>query len=383
MGTGLSKTDGMNICIIGGGNIGALMAAEFSLSKKHNVRLLTSKASLFSNELIIDDWNDGAQKVSRIDMISADKEKALKGAQVVFITVPALALPQLVGEIYPYVDEGAFIGMIPGSGGTEFYLKRFLNKNCVIFGFQRVHAISRMKEQGRVVSNQGRKNELFISCLPHSRSQDVKQLVEDLFNIPCVVYQNFLNVTFTPSNQILHTSRIYCLFKDCTPDTEYPAQGYFYKDWDDTSSKVLINCDKELQEICRALPFDLSGVKSLLLHYGVSDYKEMTAKLASIKAFENIKTPMIRTESGNFVPDKENRYFTNDFPFGLCVVRGFADILKVPTPEIDKVLKWYEGFAGVKYFEGDRFCGKDLAATAIPQNFRLKTKESIIDFYNS
>lgn len=373
----------MNICVIGGGNMGTLISAEISLSKKHNVRLLASKAHLFSNEIIIDDWNDNTQKRAHIGLITADKQKALENAELILITVPANALAKLVEEIYPYVQKNAIIGMIPGSGGAEFVLSKFRQKGCIIFGLQRVPSISRVKEYGRTVSNQGRKAKLEISCMPQESTNDVADLVAELFNIPCDVASNYLNITFTPSNQILHTTRIYTLFKHYENGIEYPQQKYFYKDWDDDSSVALIACDYELQMICKELSFfDLSGVKSLLEHYEVNDYQEMTYKLSHIRAFANIKIPMILLENGNYVPDKENRYFTSDIPYGLCIIRGFADILNVPTPNIDKVLKWYEKFADLEYFVNEKFIGKDLINTGIPQNYGINTEKDIIDFYS-
>lgn len=371
----------MNICIIGGGNMGTLISAEISLSKKHNVRLLASKAHLFSNEIIIDDWNDNTQKRAHIGLITADKQKALENAELILITVPANALAKLVEEIYPYVQKNAIIGMIPGSGGAEFVLSQFRQKGCIIFGLQRVHSIARIVEYGKIVSNQSRKTKLGIAAIPHSSTKEIVDMAEKLFEIPCEFLPGYLNITFTPSNQILHTTRIYSLFKNYG-GKGYTKQEYFYKDWNNESSKVLIDCDKELQDICKNLTeFDLSGVKSLLTHYEVNNEKELTHKISTIPAFQNILTPMVKKENGEYIPDKENRYFTADFPYGLCIIKGFADILKVATPHIDKVLKWYEKFANVEYFVENEFKGKDLINTGIPQNFGITTRVEIIKHY--
>ena len=90
---------------------------------------------------------------------------------------------------------------------------------------------------------------------------------------------------------------------------------------------------------------------------------------------------MIKVGDDEYIPDKNNRYFTNDFPYGLCIIKGFAEILKVKTPNIDKVLRWYEKFANVEYFVDGNYKGKDLASTGIPQNFGIKTKQDILEFY--
>jgi len=44
---------------------------------------------------------------------------------------------------------GQMIGVVPGSGGAEFAFKGCIDKRCVLFGLQRVHSISRLKEYGK------------------------------------------------------------------------------------------------------------------------------------------------------------------------------------------------------------------------------------------
>lgn len=39
-------------------------------------------------------------------------------------------------------------------------------------------------------------------------------LMASLFDIPCDTVANFLNLTLTPSNQIIHPARYYAIFRD-------------------------------------------------------------------------------------------------------------------------------------------------------------------------
>lgn len=38
--------------------------------------------------------------------------------------------------------------------------------------------------------------------------------MQSLFDIPCDTVANFLNLTLTPSNQIIHPARYYAIFRD-------------------------------------------------------------------------------------------------------------------------------------------------------------------------
>jgi hypothetical protein len=43
---------------------------------------------------------------------------------------------------------------------------------------------------------------------------------------------------------------------------------------------------------------------------------------------------------GGFVPDFGSRYFTEDFPYGLAIVRRLAQENGVPSPTIDRICEW-------------------------------------------
>ena len=52
---------------------------------------------------------------------------------------------------------------------------------------------------------------------------------------------------------------------------------------------------------------------------------------------------MLVTASGPRVfyrPDYKYRYLSEDIPCGLCVCKGVAELLGVPTPEMDLVIAW-------------------------------------------
>ena len=106
----------------------------------------------------------------------------------------------------------------------------------------------------------------------------------------------------------------------------------------------------------------------------------MTAKIRSITAFQGIKTPLLSTERG-FIPDFQSRYFLEDFPYGLCIIKGLCEIVRLDTPSIDKILKWFQKIARVQYYIDDRFVGVGLKNLPIPQNSGIRMIEDIISYY--
>lgn len=152
---------------------------------------------------------------------------------------------------------------------------------------------------------------------------------------------NYLNVTLTPSNPILHTTRLSVLFKDYVDGLTYDKVPLLYEEWDNESSELLLKCDNEVQTICKSLDcFDLSYVKSLKIHYESDTAEQLTSKITSINSFKGLKSPCIQTHDG-YIPDFSSRYFTADFPYGLSILVQISKLLGLSCPYMTKTLDWY------------------------------------------
>lgn len=353
------------ITVIGGGNIGTLMAAEFS-HKGHAVTLFTSKPVSWSNTLSVYDSTGAKLLESGRISVTNDLEEAVSGADLIWVVYPSFLFADISAKLLPYTKPGQMIGVVPGSGGAEFAFRPHIQRGCTFFGLQRVHSIARLKEPGASVFALGRKKQLYFSAFPAAQADPLKALLEDLFDLPCTILPNYLNVTLTPSNPILHTSRLYSMFSVHSPDTVYPKNPFFYEDWDESASQVLFACDAELQALCQRIDgLDLSGVVSLRTYYESPTPLALKEKIRSIGAFRGIQSPMQAVEGG-WVMDLSSRYFTADFAFGLKIIHDFCSRFDVPDPWLETLWRWYQGIA------------------LYPAHFELEpqlTPEEIVDFY--
>lgn len=377
----MSEIKMLKICIVGGGNIGSLLLGDIGSKDDVVVRLYTSKPEEWEHKMEVCSVNNTVKYTGEINLISNKPEEVIIDADIIISTLPSHIFPTTIQKIKPYIKPGAWIGIMPGSGGIEFYCKDLIDNGCTIFGFQRVHGISRIKEYGRSVYDLGKKSELHLAAIPVVKTEEVRMVMERLLDIKCFSLPNYLNITLTPSNPILHTTRLYSLFKDYCRGKYWGEPIEFYSEWTNESSNMLIACDEELQSMCRnIIGLDLIGVKSLKEHYESENTERMTKKISNIPAFKGIKTPMLKSENG-YIPDFHSRYFSEDFPYGLCIIKGFCDIVGINTPAIDKVLLWFEKIEGVSYYKDGKFNGTDLEGLPIPQNFGLKTIDDIVKYY--
>ena len=354
----------MNITVVGGGNIGTLMAAELA-HKGHAVTMYTSKPQKWSKEVVVLDETDNILMRGHIASVTDRLEDAVKGAELIWIALPAELFNDFGKKLAPLVQCGQMIGVVPGSGGVEFAFRGVVEKGALLFGLQRVHSIARIEKYGHSVHMCGRKPRLELGAIPTNAAAQMSRLVENLFGIPCLCLPNYLSVTLTPSNPILHTARLYAMFKGYAEGMVYPRNYLFYEEWDDASSRMLLACDAELQRLCTKIPLDLSHVVSLKEYYESPTAEAMTRKIRGIKAFRGLTSPMVRSGDG-WIPDTNSRYFTTDFPYGLKLIRDLAVRFEVRTPHIDTVWNWYAQF------------DRPHAAKAIALNMRV---EAFLEMY--
>ena len=332
----------MNITIVGGGNIGTQFTVHFA-EKFNNVVLYTSKPQNFQKRIDIVDSDNNVIHFTDNYIVTNSKKIAFSNADVILVTVPAFAMKRIAEDILPFVHKGFKIICVPGTGGVEWVFRKCINSGAELFGLQRVPSVARLLKYGSVVKCTGYRNNLYLGAISSKKSLDeICKLISSVFNIPCNPLPNYLSVTLTPSNPILHTSRLYSIFHDYKDGKIYDKQTLFYEDWTNSSSKILFAMDQELQVICKNLKeFDLKYVISLKQHYESNTIQQLTNKITSISSFKGLNTPMIQVQNG-YAPDFTSRYFTADFPYGLAILVQIGDLLGTDCTTMKKVLSWYK-----------------------------------------
>jgi hypothetical protein len=375
----------MKVCIVGGGHIGTTLACYIKhTDPAKEVCLFTRKPERFASVLKCNDIEGGFSYEVSPDCISNDPAVAAVGADIVFIALPHFAVEKAFADIAPYVAEGAYIGVLPGSGGFEFFFDHyFAARHGKLFGFQRVPFTAKLVEYGKECNLKSWKPNSVVGTLRAADLDGACAMVEEC-GLRTARAANFLAVSLTPSNPVLHTSRTHEIFGAFDKDHEFDEHLHFYVGWGDGASRTLFGVDGELHQLFDRIPeLDMSAVIPLGQHYEAPTVEAMTAKINSIATFQTVMAPMKPSPitPGKFVANLESRLFTEDFPWGLAIIRAYCEIFGVETPTIDKVLGWYQQFVGVEYYVDGKFCGKDLANTGIPQNHGITTPEQVVALY--
>ena len=326
------------ICICGGGGLGHTCAAVLSSHPEVEVTMYTQHPDKWQQPFIVDDPK-GKQYVGMLKTISNNPADIIPTADIILFCLPAFLVEQTLETIKPYLSSKTIVGSVVGNTGFFIFAHKVLADQPIgLFAFQRVPYISRVVEYGKKASLLGYKDKLLIATEHISNPQEFCNDISMLFCTPTILLQSFYEVTLSNSNPILHTGRLYSMWKDWNGE-HYKNNSLFYTSWTDEASDLLIKMDEEFFCLLDKLGVSTEHLPTLLQHYEVHDVKSLTQKIKSIPAFSNILSPMKQTPNG-WLPDFESRYFTEDFPFGLRFIYELAHANNINTPNIDKVYQW-------------------------------------------
>ena len=326
----------MRICICGGGNLGHVCAG-FMAYKGHQVSVLTTKPERWSHSINIiapDETFCG-----QLTLVTSCPEKIVPQAEIVLICLPGFAIHNVLSKIKPYLSKTNKVGAVVSSTGFFFEALKVLPTDIPLFGFQRVPFISRTIEYGRKAELKGYKESLHVAIEQTEDKESLRLILEQLFEKPVTLAENYYEVSLSNSNPILHPSRLYTMWNEWQPGVVYPRNPQFYAEWTLEASTLLIQMDDELQLLLKVLGLKEGCIPPVLDYYESSDADSLTQKLRSIKAFQNIASPM-KTVEGGFIPDFSSRYFTEDFPFGMRFIVETAQKHHVSIPITEKIYQW-------------------------------------------
>ena len=90
---------------------------------------------------------------------------------------------------------------------------------------------------------------------------------------------------------------------------------------------------------------------------------------------------MAEVAPGEFVPDFQYRYISEDMPYGLAIAKSIGQMADVATPTLDAVIDWSQNKLGKRYLVNGKLAGEDVHELRIPQNYGLNNLSELLDFY--
>lgn len=329
----------MNITICGGGNLGHVCAGFLAAQEENSISLLTTKPSAWSKYIDVFD-SEGNVYHGLFKTISCSPKDVIPDADIVLICLPGFAIGNELEAIAPYLKPDCWVGTVVASTGFFFEAFKHLPQNQPLFGFQRVPFIARITRYGREAELKGYKASLNVAVEQTNDKESVRAQLEELFKTPVRLLSSYYEVSLSNSNPLLHTSRLYTLWRDWKPGMSYERNPGFYSEWTIEASELYIAMDEEFQTLLEKIGLRKGSIPSVLEYYNSWNAASLTKKISSIPAFQGISSPMVLNKYGLYEPDFASRYFMEDIPYGMRFIVMSANQYHVSIPTIAKVYLW-------------------------------------------
>lgn len=361
----------LNVVICGAGRTGHLNAVLFKQVEGVRVSLLTGNATLARQHReggasITALLPDGRTLRGRPDVVSCDPAEAARDADIVLITVPAHARPWVLATLAPHLpaDKPVHVGAIPGFCGFDWLAQQALacRPDAVIWGMKDVPHTAFELRPGASVRMGGDKAALYVATHRRESAAAREQLVAHLrrlYQAPVHLLNDYLEITLTPGNPIMHSSVVYGLIG---PYGQWHGRALdephcWWSDCTELGAYFLERCDEESQQLCQAVErrfgVDLSSVKPLQQEiveaYGeqIEDRRTMLSVLRTNRAYATIQAPVVRSEDGaGWLIDRRSRAFHEDVAYGLALLVEMGRRLQLALPHLEEIFRWNVSYMG-------------------------------------
>jgi len=333
------------IAVIGAGNGAHAMAAHktlngFEVSLFELPRFADNVRQVLDTGEITIEWSNRKETV-KVHQVTTDIAAALKGAEIVFVVTPAFGHKTMAEVCAPHVGEGQIISLMPGSGGSLEFVRIFrvrgLDKKVLLCECCTLPYGARLAGPGHVLIHTEAVT-LPTGVFPGNRTDEAIAKLQEVY--PTIVpAANVLEAALNNPNPIVHPA---ATLLSVTRIEYSGGEFYLYREgMTPAVARVYEALERERVAILDRLDLKLH-------HYGglhVRDYNlgetleechdrilntSMDAAFGagSIKAGTQMKGPA----------SMQDRYVTEDVPYGLVLLATLGRLLQIPTPISDAII---------------------------------------------
>lgn len=210
------------VLMAGGGNLcHGTIATIGHNNPQYTINVLSTRPEVWGSTITAytakSAWESKGNLVGRINRVSKNPQDVAPNADIVYICSPAHHKPAILRQIRPYLKEGAMVGSVFGQGAFDVQAFEALGediekKKLTIFSLQYVPFICKVVNYGKDINIIGPKRYLYAASYPTENIHYVCNALSHMYFVPCVPVPNFLTLTLTPGNQIIHPGRVVGFF---------------------------------------------------------------------------------------------------------------------------------------------------------------------------
>ena len=334
------------IAVIGAGNGGHAVAAHktldgFEVSLFELPRFANNIRQVLDTGQITIEWPERKETV-KIHQVTTDIAAALEGAEIVFVVTPAFGHKTMAKLCAPHVKDGQIIVLMPGSGGSLEFASIFkahgVDKHTLLCESCTLSYGARLAGPGHVLIH----IEAVIlptGVFPANRTNEAMSKLQEVY--PTIVpTTNVLEAAINNPNPIVHPAAALL----SVGRIEYSGgEFYLYREgMTPAVARVYEALERE-----RLAILDRLGLR--FHHYASLDARDYNLGETLAECHARILNTTMDATFGADSIDKagikmkgpasmEDRFVTEDVPYGLVLLSTLGRFLNIPTPITDAIV---------------------------------------------
>lgn len=359
----------MTVAVVGGGNSAHTLIPLLS-STGMKINLLTRKPKKWSKEIELDYIHPTGKYVrsfkGKLNKISDKPADIIPEADFIILCLPVHIYRKSLHSIAPYItkEKDVFVGTVYGQGGfnwmTNEIKAEFNLDNIKTFAIGLIPWICRTKTYGRKGIVYGAKPINIAAVEPSSAFAYLNEkLLEKITYYwfghgRFIQADNFLSLTLSVDNQILHTARMFGLSLEHGGGWDNTDSiPFFYSEYSELSAGLLKGLDTDYSHIKNRVKeqFPKKRFPYMMSYIEQDNMTNLKNNKTYLETFRNsnilvrIKPPVVKRKD-KWVLDRGHRFLVDDVLYGLCIAKSIAQMLKIDTFHIDKTLAWAQETMG-------------------------------------
>ena len=334
------------VAVLGGGNGGHAVAANLSLAGfKVNFFELPQFAESFEKVLRtkeIQIQGISVDGVAKLNHATTDIRQAIKDAEVIFVITPAFGHKAMAEVCVPFIQDGQIIVLMPGSGGSLEFVNMIKQKKV-----KREIAVAETctLPYGARLKGPGHVSVLINAVIlptgvfPSKKTGEVIPKLKQFY--PTIIpAKDVLEAAINNPNPIVHPV---AALLSATRIEHSKGEFYLYAEgMTPAVARTYESLNEERLSICKVMGYRLHHWDNLEFKgYNLGESEEecryrilntsMDAAFGKDGIYAGIKMKG---------PERlKDRYVTEDVPYGMVLLSTLGDLLGVPTPTHDAVIR--------------------------------------------
>jgi len=349
------------IAVIGAGNGGHAIAAHktldgFGVSLFELPHFSNSLCHVLDTGHITIEWPERKETVT-VHHVTTDIATALKGAQIVFVVTPAFGQKTMAEVCAPCVEDDQIIILMPGSGGSLEFAHIFkaqgVDKDILLCECCTLPYGARLTAPGHVLIHIEAVT-LPTGVFPANRTDEAIATLQEVY--PAIVpTANVLEAAINNPNPIVHpaatvlsATRIeysggeFYLYREGMT----PAVARLYEALERERLAILDRLDLKLHHYANldARGYNLGETLEECHKRILNTSMDAAFGVDSIEAGIQMKGPA----------SMQDRFVTEDVPYGLVLLSTLGQLLDIPTPISDAIINLSGAINRIDYWAQGR-----------------------------